>query len=163
MRCINGFYDIITCLWVFVMSNKNILNQKVTRISPLTRTKPTCLKIQLQYSFWNPDDSNLVILFKFFFQNESNDWPNIRKRIQSWTKKTGMALSKLKLAIFLCFWGKCIKEYKKWKWTVNSKTLKMIKTLFKYIKANYLCFNRSPYKFVKNSQTERKKKVSLIN
>ena len=161
MRCSNGFYDIITCLWVFVMSNKNILNQKVTRISPLTRTKPTCLKIQLQYSFWNPDDSNLVILFNFFFQNDQlTQYQETHSKLD---EKTGMALSRLKLAISFCFWGKCIKEYKKWKWTVNSKTLKMIKTLFKYIKANYLCFNRSSYKFVKNSQTERKKKVSLIN
>lgn len=161
MRCINGFYDIITCLWVFVMSNKNILNQKVTRISPLTRTKPTCLKIQLQYSFWNPDDSNLVILFNFFFQNDQlTQYQETHSKLN---EKNGMALSRLKLAIFFCFWGKCIKEYKKWKWTVNSKTLKMIKTLFKYIKANYLGFNRSSYKFVKNSQTERKKKVSLIN
>lgn len=40
MRWSNGFYDIITCLWVFLMSN--ILNQKVTRNSPLTRTKPIC-------------------------------------------------------------------------------------------------------------------------
>ena len=162
MRCSNGFYDIITCLWVFVMSNKNILNQKVTRISPLTRTKPTCLKrFSFSTLFETPMTRTLWFCFIFFFK--TTDWPNIRKRIQSWTKKTRMALSKLKLAIFLCFWGKCIKEYKKWKWTVNSKTLKMIKTLFKYIKATYLCFNRRSYKFVKNSQTERKKKVSLIN